>query len=74
MKLDNSQRMEAEKVREWLKKIRTDKQLTMKAVADSAGISECYYNQIENGVRNCPVSTAKKIANVLGFSWEKFFE
>ena len=61
-------------MREWLKKIRIDNQLTMKAVAKGAGISECYYNQIENGVRNCPVGTAKKIANVLGFSWEKFFE
>ena len=61
-------------MREWLKKIRTDKQLTMKAVADNAGISESYYCTIENGVRNCPVGTAKKIASVLGFSWEKFFE
>jgi transcriptional regulator with XRE-family HTH domain len=61
-------------MRTWLKTIRVDKGMTMKAVANNAGISECYYNQIENGVRNCPVDTAKKIAAVLGFKWTKFFE
>lgn len=61
-------------MREWLKKIREGAKLTMKVVADRAGISECYYSQIENGVRDCPVKTAKKIAEVLGFDWQKFYE
>lgn len=61
-------------MRTWLKKIRLENKFTMKALAIKAGISECYYSQIENGVRDCPVKTAKKIAEVLGFDWQKFFE
>ena len=61
-------------MREWLKKIRSNKCMTMKFVANEAGISESYYNQIENGTRNCTVDTAKKIANTLGFEWTIFFE
>ena len=61
-------------MRNWLKEARVKKELTMKSVATAAGISECYYSQIENGIRNCPVPTAKKIAEVLGFDWQKFFE
>lgn len=61
-------------MREWLKEIRKTKGCTMKAVAESAGISESYYCTIENGARNCPVETAKRIAAVLEFNWTKFFE
>ena len=61
-------------MRKWLKKIRTKANKTMKNVAENAGISECYYSQIENGARNASVSVAKKIAEVLGFDWQKFFE
>lgn len=61
-------------MRKWLKEIRKTKKLTMKAVAESAGISESYYCTIENGSRNCPVETAKRIAAVLEFNWTKFFE
>ena len=45
-------------MREWLKNIRTNAGKTMKTVAIEAGISECYYCQIEGGVRN--VSVKKK--------------
>ncbi len=61
-------------MRDWLKQLRSEKHLTLKEVALNAGISECYYSQIENGIRNVPVKTAKKIAEVLGFSWQRFFE
>jgi len=61
-------------MREWLKNKRIDSKKTMKCIADEAGISECYYSQIENGTRNVPVKTAKKIAEVLDFDWQKFFE
>ena len=61
-------------MRNWLKEMRLSKKLTMNDVATAAGISECYYNQIENGTRGCPVKTAKKIAEVLGFDWQKFYE
>jgi transcriptional regulator with XRE-family HTH domain len=62
------------KVRDWLTIIRKEKKLTMKATACLAGISECYYNQIENGSRNASVKVAKKIADVLGFDWKRFFD
>lgn len=61
-------------MREWLKEIRIEKQFTMKSVSTAAGISECYYSQIENGNRNASVKIAKKIAEVLGFDWKRFFE
>ena len=61
-------------MRNWLKEKRIIKRLSMKAIADSAKISECYYSQIENGTRNPSVKVAQKIAKVLNFSWLKFFE
>ena len=61
-------------MREWLKKIRTEKGMTQDEVATECGISRQYYNFIESGERNCPVDTAKKIAAALGFEWIKFFE
>lgn len=61
-------------MRDWLKKTRQNANMTMKQVAKVVGISECYYSQIENGSRNASVIVAKKIADALGFPWQKFFE
>lgn len=61
-------------MREWLAKIRKENKLTMRQTACLAGISECYYNQIENGSRNASVKVAMKIAKALGFDWQMFFE
>ena len=61
-------------MRDWLKEARHKMGLTLKSVATSAGISECYYSQIENGKRNASPPVAKRIASVLGVSWQKFFE
>lgn len=38
-------------MREWLKKARSEKGLTMKEMANKLGISESYYSLIENGER-----------------------
>lgn len=38
-------------MREWLKSLRTEKQMTLKNVADKLDISESYYCAIENGTR-----------------------
>ena len=62
------------KMREWLIEAREKKGLKQVEVATKSGISRQYYNFIESGARNCPVDTAKKIAQVLDFSWTKFFE
>ena len=61
-------------MREWLKKTRQNANMTMKQVAEAVGISECYYSQIENGTRNASVAVAKKLGEVLGFSWQLFFD
>ena len=61
-------------MREWLYEARKNKNFTMAEVAAKSNISESYYSMIENGSRNVPVHTAKKIAKVLNFNWTKFYE
>lgn len=61
-------------MRPWLVEKRKEKRLSQAEVATECGISRQYYSFIESGERNCPVKTAKKIADVLGFAWETFFE
>lgn len=53
---------------------RIARDLTMKQVANEAGISESFYCLIESGDRRPSVETAKKIAAVLGFDWTRFYE
>ena len=59
-------------MRDWLVRLRGDE--TQTAVAQKARLSQNFYSDVENGVRNPSVRTAKRIAEVLGFSWTKFFE
>lgn len=61
-------------MREWLKKIRRERGLILSEMARRCGISASYYWKIENGKRNVPVGTAKRIAEVLGFDWRCFYE
>ena len=61
-------------MRDWLKKIRRDKCWTVKKAAEEMGISAAYLDKIERGERDVPVKTAKKIAEILGFDWQVFFE
>lgn len=61
-------------IRIWLKELRKAKKLTMREVATIAGISECYYSQIENGKRNVSVNTAQALAQILEFDWQKFYD
>ena len=61
-------------MREWLIEARRKKGFTQEQVATNCGISRQYYSFIESGDRNAPVKTAKKIAEILGFDWQKFFE
>lgn len=57
-----------------LRALRIKRGMTMKQVAEAAGISESYVCQIERGKQSMPVHTAKKIAAVLGFDWTRFYE
>ena len=63
-------------LRSWLIDIRKSKGLTQKAVAEKASITRQYYNFIELGQRgaNLPVPTAKTIAKILGFKWQRFYD
>lgn len=59
-----------DKMREWLRSIRNEKQLTQLEMGQKMGISESYYNLIENGIRqtNMDISTISKLASALEIS------
>lgn len=61
-------------MRDWLLKIRQNQNKTHEDVATDCKITRQFYSMIENGERTPSVDTAKKIAEVLGFSWTKFYE
>ena len=63
-------------MRKWLREIREKAGLTTYETAERAGISQSYYFAIEVGERGNPlnVDIAKKIAEVLGFDWTRFYE
>ena len=58
----------------WLADIRRQRGLSQQAVAQLAHVTQPTYCNIENGRRNPSVETARNIAQVLSFSWTKFFE
>ena len=61
-------------LKEWLKKIREEKEKTQEEIAVVANLSRSHYTNIENGERRPSVETAKKIAEELGFDWTRFYE
>lgn len=61
------------RLREWLRKIRVDLGLTELETAKKAGITQPFYHNIEMGIKNPSVDTAKRIASALGFPWVMFF-
>lgn len=60
--------------RDWLINFRKKKGMTQEEVAKKTQINRSFYTQIENGIRNPSVDTAKKIADTLSFEWTLFFE
>lgn len=58
----------------WLVNYRAKKGLSQNQVANQIEVSQQMYNYIENGKRNPSPKLAKKIADVLNFSWTKFYE
>ena len=58
----------------WLKDKRYSKKLSQVDVANKVGITRVSYARIEIDERSPSVETAKKIANVLGFDWTRFYE
>lgn len=63
-------------MRTWLKEIRDKSGYSQYAVAKLSGISQSYYASIEVGERGkkLPVDTAKRIAKVLNFNWQIFYD
>lgn len=60
-------------VRTWLVELRKEAGYTQEGVAKEAGISRSYYAEIERG-RMPSGKSAYRIAKILGFSMERFFE
>lgn len=57
-----------------LREIRKSSGLTMKQIAEKAGVSECLICLIETGKKTPGVKTAKRIAPVYGIEWTDFFK
>lgn len=57
-------------MREWLKKLRLKRNLSQQNVADELGITQQYYNLIENGERQSKmtIDTAQKLAKIFDVS------
>lgn len=57
-----------------LKIEREKKLLTQQQLADLIGVDRTLISKIESGVSSPSVTTAKKIAAVLGFEWTAFYQ
>lgn len=60
--------------REWLINKRIEKKLSQKELAEKCDISQVSIARIESGERRPSPELAKKIADVLNFSWTRFYE
>lgn len=58
----------------WLIAIREEKGLVQKNVSEKVGITQPSYCKIEKGKIKPSVYVAKKIADVLGFDWTRFYD
>lgn len=56
-----------------LRKMRSDKNMTMRQVADAVEISESMYCLIENGKRRPSPDVAQRLGELLGFDWTWFY-
>jgi transcriptional regulator with XRE-family HTH domain len=57
-----------------IRRIRQERGLTMKQLGEMTDLSESYISMIETMERTPSVSAAKRIAQVLGFDWTRFFD
>lgn len=57
-------------MRDWLKKLRTEKELKQIEIAEKLDMSQTYYNLIENGERqkDLDLSLVIKLAKIFGVS------
>jgi putative transcriptional regulator len=59
--------------RKRLKELRKQHSLSVKDIANMAGISISHYYKIEEGIRNPTLMVAKKIAEILGKNMDEIF-
>ena len=57
-----------------LKIKREEKRLTQQQLAELVGVDRTLISKIESGAATPSITTAKKIAAVLGLNWTRFFE
>jgi putative transcriptional regulator len=60
--------------REWLKKLRKDKGIKTREIAQTLGVSFQHYNDIENGRRNPSIELSLEIAKYFDVAVEQFLE
>ena len=60
--------------REWLKKLRKDKKIKTREIAQTLGVSFQHYNDIENGRRNPSIELSLEIARYFDIPVEQFLE
>ncbi len=60
--------------RKWLIQCRNNKGLSRSDVVEFVGITQQYYNFIENGKRTPSPNIAIKIGKLLEFDWKRFYE
>ena len=60
--------------REWLKKARKEKNLTLMSLAEKIGCSFNYISDLEHGRRNPSMKMAKKFSDELDFNIIRFLE
>ena len=63
-----------DKKRDWLIKLRQDRKLNQQDVSELIGVTQQFYNYVENGKRRPSPDVAIKIGNVLNFDWRLFYE
>jgi transcriptional regulator with XRE-family HTH domain len=57
-----------------IRQLREDRGLSLRTVAEAAGVSESFLSQVERGVANPSVASLRRIAVALGESIASFFE
>lgn len=61
-------------MRIWLRDLRVNKCLSQKELADLTEVDVTSIGKYELGKRNPSPKVARKLAEVLGFEWTRFFE
>ena len=60
--------------RDWLTKMRQERKLDQKSMAELIGSSQQFYSYVESGKRRPSPEIAIKIAKVLDFDWTIFYK